>query len=167
MRDPQFLTIPRGTEHTKCRWCRRADVYWITTASGAKLAVDAEVPGGIEPGLAQLGRGIAHFSTCPESTSHHARTPGTVGEVDTSVPQLDIFEGPLPSTAEATALIVQHGGGHEGRILMHMQDAREACWNALHKTYPVSFEDPDQVALYRSVKAAVKSLEQFYRAYTF
>ena len=164
MRDPQFIAIPRGTEHTKCGWCRRADVYWIITPSGNKLALDASVPGGIEPGLSRVGRGIAHFSTCPQSATHHARGADTT---DNSVPQTDLFEGDLPSTGDAAALVVEHGGGNEGRVLMHMRDARESCWNALHKTYPVSFDDADQVALYRTVKAAVRALEQFYRAYSF
>ena len=43
--------IPAGTPSAVCRGCR-ATIYWIVTAAGRRMPVDAD--------------GVSHFATCPD-----------------------------------------------------------------------------------------------------
>lgn len=49
-----------------CRSCR-TETYWIRTARGAPMLVDCDVVGGRRPDGVTVGRGVAHFATCPHS----------------------------------------------------------------------------------------------------
>lgn len=67
-RPPVLFDIPAGTPARRCRSCN-AEVYWIQTATGKKMPVDAAVDGGVAPGL-HPGQGVSHFATCPHADQH-------------------------------------------------------------------------------------------------
>ena len=50
--------IPEGTPERACRSCK-ASIFWIQTASGANMPVDAD--------------GTSHFATCPNAATHRRR----------------------------------------------------------------------------------------------
>ncbi len=82
-REPRWIEIPPGTAVSHCRGptCR-APIYFVENPKTGRLQpVDASVAGGIEPSpkpdprqLSLLdapseehpGRGVSHFSTCPD-----------------------------------------------------------------------------------------------------
>lgn len=64
-RQPTFYSVPAGTRPSECsaKDCK-ATIFWIVTASGAKMPVDCDVPGGQEPTAREDGEGVAHWGTC-------------------------------------------------------------------------------------------------------
>lgn len=70
MREPQFITVPKGTRPSMCRSCYKRG-FWITTEKNKRpLLVDCSVDGASEPGTLSEGRGVAHFATCPYAKTH-------------------------------------------------------------------------------------------------
>lgn len=58
MRQPELpfrYEIPEGTDPKPCSSCK-APMYWITTAHGQRMPVNAD--------------GISHFATCPDAANH-------------------------------------------------------------------------------------------------
>jgi hypothetical protein len=54
-RPPLRFDVPDGTPARSCRSCG-ADIWWIVTAAGKKMPVDAD--------------GTSHFATCPNAAQH-------------------------------------------------------------------------------------------------
>lgn len=82
MATAELIVVPKGTKQSRCggATCGRTDIYWVERRSTAKkyaakpeqqrptvrLPVDCAVEGGQEPDSLQDGRGVNHFSTCPD-----------------------------------------------------------------------------------------------------
>ncbi len=87
---PKLFDVPATTSQAQCSSCR-APVYWIVTASGAKMPVDCEPEGCRRPMLGASARdriihalqpdelpsvdgvGVSHFVTCPNRDQHRKR----------------------------------------------------------------------------------------------
>lgn len=81
---PAFLIVPAGTVSARC-WgkhrggtCEKG-IYWITyTRRGTggeerviKSPIDCSVDGGLVPTASQPGRGVSHYTTCPDTALFH------------------------------------------------------------------------------------------------
>lgn len=73
-----FEIVPKGTEpstckgHTKLGGTCSAEIYWIERPrkgkpGTARVPVDCEVEGGEAPDAFTEGKGVSHFSTCPDA----------------------------------------------------------------------------------------------------
>ncbi len=63
----QWYDVPAGTKPERCKGkiCR-GRLYWITSPNtGAKLPIDCAP--GIAPTADRAGRGVSHFTTCPDA----------------------------------------------------------------------------------------------------
>lgn len=81
-RPPMFFDVPADAGQAFCP-CDKSDLYWIITQKGKRMQVDCGVEGARAPSrgatdaervrfgltddemLPVVGRGVAHFGTCP------------------------------------------------------------------------------------------------------
>jgi hypothetical protein len=74
----RWEAVPKGTRATVCTGHRkpggtcRAQIYWIERPrvgkpGTARVPVDCDVPGGSTPDAMNGGRGVSHFTTCPDA----------------------------------------------------------------------------------------------------
>lgn len=67
-----WFEVPPNARPGQCRSCK-AVIYWIETAAGRKMPVDCEVDGAFEPRVDEAGRGVSHFSVCPDANQWRKR----------------------------------------------------------------------------------------------
>lgn len=62
-----YYGVPAGTRASQCngRTCR-AVIFWIEKPDGKRMPVDCDVQDGEEPTAEDAGRGVSHFTTCPD-----------------------------------------------------------------------------------------------------
>jgi hypothetical protein len=68
MPEPKFYTVPAGTRAAECngKTCR-ATIYWVENPeTSRRLPVDCDVNDSEEPTARDDGRGVSHFTTCPD-----------------------------------------------------------------------------------------------------
>lgn len=70
MSGPIFYAVPAGTPPAACKAasCRKP-IYWIKTAAGKDMPIDADVPNGKAPTKTLPGHGVPHWGTCPEAAA--------------------------------------------------------------------------------------------------
>lgn len=75
----RWETVPAGTQASVCTGHRRpggtcsAEIFWIERPPvgaprlTARVPVDCSVPGGQTPDSLSAGKGVSHFTTCPDA----------------------------------------------------------------------------------------------------
>lgn len=70
----EFITVPKDARATRCRGADCGEVvYWVERPrAGAKpgvvrIPVHCDVPGGVEPDAFTEGKGVNHFTDCPNA----------------------------------------------------------------------------------------------------
>lgn len=77
-RQIQWETVPKGTEAATCRGHKRpggtckATIYYVERPrkgkpGTARVPVDCSVPGGSTPDSLSDGKGVNHFTNCPDA----------------------------------------------------------------------------------------------------
>lgn len=78
MAETRWETVPKGTRAATCQGHRkaggtcRATIYWIERPrvgkpGTARIPVDCDVDGGATPDSMNDGKGVSHFTTCPDA----------------------------------------------------------------------------------------------------
>lgn len=80
MATPEFITVPKGSKASRCRGntCGAA-IYWVerpkmrkgqpVPGQTARVPVHCDVEGGSTPDDLSEGRGVNHFTDCPDAGS--------------------------------------------------------------------------------------------------
>lgn len=79
MSESEFITVPAGSRPTRCRGAScGATIYYVerpkmrkgqpVPGQTARIPVHCDVPGGATPDSLSEGRGVSHFTDCPDAS---------------------------------------------------------------------------------------------------
>lgn len=68
----KYVEIPPATPPGTCRGCAEV-IYWTVSDKGSRVPVSIQTDGGQAPTATEPGRGVNHFTNCPQASQFHKR----------------------------------------------------------------------------------------------